>query len=346
MNLSRALQILATTWCFREFSPIRKKGPPIVQAFDNLRPISVASELAAVHDGLFLLRQSAKLISFWGPAQSGGLHEALASVLAIILLCQFRMAFGLALFIFFADLRFAFDVSSHDSMKKAAFEAGVIGRAWMCLDDLLSTDHSRIRLGDLTSHVFSLGDGAAQGRKISVHIVNGLMRYLHNYITKRSRGVGFWVTRWARRVLELAYSLTPSFFDSYCPASVDRTGAALHHHFDDESFAATILTTLSSAANRAGALDELAEFAFIASQYVDDLAAPASSIAQLCEVARACEEFTADHGPHFNVGPSKTAVLPIGFSPRQEDESSVTLMSEVVPFVAPPFTLAPFLTSS
>ena len=87
----------------------------------------------------------------------------MTSVLALTLLCQLRLSLGLLTILIFGDLQFAFDGTPHASMLWGAFTAGVCGRAWMLLDDLLGSDRSRVSLGDLVGLSFHLVNGAAQG---------------------------------------------------------------------------------------------------------------------------------------------------------------------------------------
>ena len=93
VNLIWAFQVLPALSVAREFIPIRKKEPTVVRSISCLRPISMASDLAGVVDGLWLLRVGGKLQQFWGPAQSGGVHEALSLVVGLLLLCQLQQLF-------------------------------------------------------------------------------------------------------------------------------------------------------------------------------------------------------------------------------------------------------------
>ena len=133
--------------------------------------------LGATLDALILLRCRDRLAEFWGPDQAGGSFEALASVLAVVLLAQLRNALALPLILVFVDLATAFDVADRDDMRVAAFAAGIPGRLWLLLDDLLSMDHCRVHFGDLQSDVFKLSCGTAQGRRLSIHLFNGQMRF-------------------------------------------------------------------------------------------------------------------------------------------------------------------------
>ena len=112
LNLSLALGLTASSWAEREFTPLRKSGPMVVSSVANLRPISLSAEMAAVFDGLVLSRHHDDFLKFWGPTQCGGVFQALACVVALVLLCQLRAGAGLNTFLAFADIVAAFDVAS------------------------------------------------------------------------------------------------------------------------------------------------------------------------------------------------------------------------------------------
>ena len=188
-NLSLFFQLLPSALVLREFAPIHKKGPLLVRSMGCLRPISMASELAAVLDGLILHRHGTTIQQFWGPNQCGGVYEALATVLAVILLCELRDHVGLLTFLAFADLATAFDVAAHDDLRAGVFLAGVRGRVWMLIDDLLRSDRARLRLAGTVTDCFKLAAGTAQGRRLSLHLFNCLMRFLHDAIGRRTPGV-------------------------------------------------------------------------------------------------------------------------------------------------------------
>ena len=188
-NQAVSFGLVPTATAFREFIPIRKQGPRVVRLLRNIRPISHASELSAVLDGLILLRCQELFVTWWGPGQCGGVSEALLAVMVVICTCQLRSAQGLAIFWFFADLASAFDSIGHDDIRRAVFEAGVMGKLWLIIDDLLRSDCASINVNGVSSSIFQLVGGTAQGRKISAHLFNCVMRYLHNYIAQASGGV-------------------------------------------------------------------------------------------------------------------------------------------------------------
>ena len=131
-------------------------------------------------DGLVLRRCRHVLAAFWGPCQAGGVHEALASVLALVIAAQLRMGSALPLILVFLDLVAAYDVANRDDMRAAASRAGVHGQLWLLIDDLLASDNSRINLAGACPSTFKLECGTAQGRRLSGHLFNGCMKVQHD----------------------------------------------------------------------------------------------------------------------------------------------------------------------
>ena len=93
---------------------------------------------------------------------------------------ELRMCCSLPLILIFIDLCHAFDEADKDDMRLALFEAGVEGKPWLLLDDLLASDHSRIHPGDYVSSVFALAHGTAQGRRVSTDMFNGVIRFFQS----------------------------------------------------------------------------------------------------------------------------------------------------------------------
>ena len=80
-----------------------------------------------------------------------------------------------------------------------------------------------------------------------------------------------------------------------------------------------------STATRLGIVDEAAPLALVSSLYVDDAVAFASSSEQACGICRGAEDFTSRYGGSFNVGPSKSATMPIGDTFLDHDLPGLTL---------------------
>ena len=287
LNLSLFLQLVASATTLRELNPIRKGGAHVVTLISNLRPISIASELAAIQDGLFLLRHRRRLISYWGPAQCGGVYEALACVLCLVLLGENRIACGLPLLLGFGDIQYGFDVAARQDMLFGCFSAGIVGRFWMLIDDMFRQDSCRVRLQDLVS----LEQGTAQGRRSSVHLFSCQMKLLYDLIESASSGVAAWPSRWATEVLDFADSLARTSTSEYGKNAAALFGQSLGTVRTDIRSIAQLVSAESSAPLRLAALDMLAQVILIALQYIDDIESPASSAEQLRQNWKACEAF-------------------------------------------------------
>ena len=85
-NLTLRAGLFPSACSIREFNHIRKSGPTVVNSLTRLRAISISSDMMVFIDALLLQRCRASLESSWGPGQRGGISEALAMVLALVLL--------------------------------------------------------------------------------------------------------------------------------------------------------------------------------------------------------------------------------------------------------------------
>ena len=312
-NLTLALQCSPSSCLRREFIFLRKKGPMIVRLTSHLRPISIVAELAALTDGLLLQRIGARLEEHWGPTQCGGTMESLICVIAIVVLCQMRVALGLPTYLVFGDITAAFDGASRAEMMAALFDAKVTGAEWMLIDDIMQHDVGTICMDGVASEVFSLSDGTAQGRKISAHMFNGLMRKLHVLLRSFSAGVAGFSTRWPCRVLDRANTLLSPSAHGYSSLVVNQLIQSCKDQGDDTNRVAEVLAGCPSIDVRLAALDGQGICRLTDVMYIDDVVAPASSPAQVLSIMQAFEEFSKEAGPRFNVGPGKTAALgPLG----------------------------------
>ena len=182
---------------------------------------------------------------------------------------------------------------------------------WWLIDDLLSSDLSRIHLASLSSDDFMLSLGTAQGHRLSVHLFNGLMRRLHDCISLHIRGVGVWDSFLARDCIRRAYSISPSALGPYSSAAV-ASCSNIKSRASDPAAVSAFISGWDSTATRLGIVDEAAPLSVVFSLYVDDAVAFASSSEQACSICRGAENFTGTYGSTFNVGPSKSAAMPIG----------------------------------
>ena len=335
INLCVAFQTAPTTTFLRLFFLLKKKGPNTVRDQSNIRPVSLVSDLMAVHDGLFLSRHRKQLSDYWGPSQCGGSTEALACVVAAVLLCQVRKAIGLQTFLPFEDVKSAFDGASRVEMLAGLFDAGVTGSQWMLVDDQLRNDTCAIPYGQAVTGTFKLDEGTAQGRKISVDLFNCVMKKLRDYICRASSGVGAWSSDWPNLVLSLAAIISPPSEFGYDAKSARILGRkAASAVPNDIEATATLLAESPSQATRMAAVDMMADQVVQALLYIDDVLAPAASGPQVAEIWKGCEQFTNEVGPRFNLGRTKSAVMgPMGAGTSNLDAARPLYFGHEVPVV-------------
>ena len=105
----------------------------------NLRPISQATDMAAVQDGLWL-RSQFLLEHFTGLSQMGGKFDTIAVIIALILHIQIRHLQGLDTYILFADLKWAFDTADQEALLVTCYLAGIVETEWLLLFDFFLMD--------------------------------------------------------------------------------------------------------------------------------------------------------------------------------------------------------------
>ena len=175
---------------------------------------------------LFRLRTLPQLREFCSASQGGGVHEALANVLAVVL-ARLRCLCALPLMLIFIDLSHAFDEADKDDMRIALYQAGTGGQLWLLFDDLLSADHSRVHAGDFTFEEFNMVGGIAQGRRISIDMLIGVIRFLHDLISQFSAGVGVWSNQGASFTLHRSPFVSPGEFLPYGTNIVSHLGNSI-----------------------------------------------------------------------------------------------------------------------
>ncbi|CAE7587340.1 unnamed protein product [Symbiodinium sp. CCMP2592] len=177
VNLARAAEVTATSWCFRRINPLRKSGPRVVRKLRCLRPISLTADMAAVQDALWLARCKRQLDAFTNLRQLGGKMDTILVILAVILHVQIRHYQGVDTYLLFSDIQQAFDTASHDGMLFSVYLAGVVEVEWRLLSDFLAMDTANIMLAGLLSQVLTLRAGIPQGRKFSVQVFTALLKH-------------------------------------------------------------------------------------------------------------------------------------------------------------------------
>eukprot|EP00973_Karenia_brevis_P089937 12400127-Karenia_brevis.AAC.1 len=126
--------------------------------------------MAQVQDALWLHRNSGKLESFCGPAQVGGFADPASLALALVIFAQLRDHQGLATYLALTDQKWGFDLANTEGMLLGCFMAGVKGKDWLLMDDILLMDCQVLEMHGILSDVFVLGCGTAQGRRFSLHV--------------------------------------------------------------------------------------------------------------------------------------------------------------------------------
>ena len=102
----------------------------VVRQVQNLRPISLCSDMAHLADALWSMRNAALLEKYCGPEQAGGVSDPVSLILSLILLAQLRGRQGLPTYWALLDQRWAFDVADVARM------LGSEGCLWMGLGNL------------------------------------------------------------------------------------------------------------------------------------------------------------------------------------------------------------------
>ena len=182
VNLARHMGITSSLWAMRKFTPRHKKGPRVVRSVACLRPVSICSDMAQLQDALWVGRNQGALQDYCGDDQLGGVSGPISMVLAVVILGELRRHHGMPTYLAFLDLKWGFDVAIHDGMLVNLYAAGVRGRDWLVMDDIVQQDRQTLELHGLLSETFILGCGTAQGRRFSVPLFNGLMRTLRDHL--------------------------------------------------------------------------------------------------------------------------------------------------------------------
>ena len=298
----------------------------------HLRPISLSCDMAQVQDALWVRRNGPRLEKFCGPGQSGGTHDPISLILGVVLHAQLRAAQGLPCYLGFADLKWAFDVANLDGMRLNCFLAGVVTADWLLIDDILTIDQQCIILHGWLSAAFALGCGTAQGRRFSVHVFNGLLRWLPDEIeTLIGGGSRTFLPPFTREVLHRAALRSPpecTEAPPSVPLSVRDIVATTATCASEEcapwpntqEFLVSLLATLPRLSDRIACMEQLGAHELGPQQYVDDLSVSCPSVGALVAVLAptdhsACGRYARKARAAFNYGPGKTAAMAMHGSP-------------------------------
>ena len=329
VNLGKQFGLTSSLWSLRQYRPLHKKGPMTVSKVANLRPISLCSDMAHVQDGLWMLRNKAKLVDYAGPAQTGGTMDPLSLVLGLVLHAQIRLGQSLDTFWAILDLKWAFDTAILLGMKTAVAEAGIKQLDWLLLDDIMDQDCQCLTLHGLLSPVFQLGCGTAQGRKFSVGVCNALLRNLFNEIEiVVPGGTRAVLPGFATELLSLAHNCSPVGHLTHSHLRLDLASdvssvireALLGTGPQQWEMAVASLCSLQNPADRQLALELLGEAGFVAAQHVDDTTVPCSSVGHVRAIIAeggnsACASYAVKFKAKFHFGPGKCCVMRFGSLP-------------------------------
>ncbi|CAE8699927.1 unnamed protein product, partial [Polarella glacialis] len=289
VNLGRHMALTSTLWSLRCYSPIRKSGPSLVRKVEALRPISLCTDMAHVQDGLWMARNASNLSDYAGGEQCGGASDPQSLVLSLIIQAQLRLHQGLETFWALLDLRWAFDVASVAGMKINCWHAGVKRQDWLLIDDVLDMDTQCLQLHGCLSQLFKLRCGTAQGRKFSIHVFNGLLKWLRESVQSTlPTGLAACVPAWAVSAYHYANTLAPptqlykrpgvaSEMLPLC-ATFQAALSILAQSTDAYNFTVGFLVTMQSDAERRLLLNSIGTHPICVAQFVDDATVPWDSV--------------------------------------------------------------------
>jgi len=313
MNACLGLTISVTTWGLRQYCHVRKKAGIIIHDLSQLRPVSQGTEMAAILDGLYIRRNRQKLLDYWGPLQLGGVADALLAALLLLLLCELRLEAGFPTILNFGDIKFGFDGTPQDDIRVGMFRAGIVGRMWMLMDDVLAMDAARVAYVGLISRFFTLAAGIAQGRKASVFHFNTAAVELLQHVKSRTTGVAVPPPLQRHRDIIMSAIQQPQgergwiYHKEFC----EQVARSINRNMDSAGFI-TKLSSIRSLSDRFAVADLCDPFPIQLVQYVDDDISPSSSWDQSGEVWQAREEYSLEHGPKYNLGKAKSCAMPVG----------------------------------
>ncbi|CAE8685974.1 unnamed protein product [Polarella glacialis] len=274
VNLGRHMALTSTLWSLRCYSPIRKSGPSLVRKVEALRPISLCTDMAHVQDGLWMARNASNLSDYAGGEQCGGASDPQSPVLSLVIQAQLRLHQGLETFWALLDLRWAFDVASVAGMKINCWHAGVKRQDWLLIDDVLDMDTQCLQLHGCLSQLFKLRCGTAQGRKFSIHMFNGLLKWLREAVQSTlPTGLAACVPAWA------LYK-RPGVASEMLPlcATFQAALSTLAQSTDAYNFTVGFLVTMQSDAERRLLLNSIGTHPICVAQFVDDATFPCDSV--------------------------------------------------------------------
>ena len=321
VNLARAAEVTASSWCSRRINPLRKCGPRVVRIrkLKCLRPISLTADMAAVQDALWLARCKPQLEAYTGQRQMGGKLDTVLVILAVMMHVQIRHYQGVDTYLLFSDIQQAFDTASHDGMLFAAYLSGVVEVEWRLLFDFVLMDSATVMLGGFLSRALTLRAGIPQGRKFSVHVFTALLKHFSDILLRECSPAQMLLPSFAADAISgLWASLTPAPNSSIIdgcgeqptmrqivelvgqqPTQTEARRAAIH-----------LLARIPDRQQRAQCVEMMGTMPLGPLLFVDDVVTPFATDRDVQHaVAHGLQAYTRFAQAEFNLGPTKTAVM-------------------------------------
>ncbi|CAE7210833.1 ASB2, partial [Symbiodinium natans] len=288
----------------------------------RIRPISIATEMAAVQDGLWLSRTQHFLEKYSTSQQIGGKFDTMSVILAVILHVQLRQQQDLTTFLLFADLKQAYDTANQAAILTTCYLAGVVQTEWNLLFDFFLMDSAIVTLGNAVSSALTFRAGIPQGRKFAVHAFTAFMRLLQAVLVSACNPAATVLPEFAADAISgLWEHLTPLPL-APLPAetnALSATMAAQHLGFawthgaslsEMRRIAIHLLSRLPEP-ERVRCMELLGSQHLGPLLFIDDVVASfASALEVEYAVTSGLPQFARMVKACFNMGPSKTAVMP------------------------------------
>ncbi|CAE7834833.1 unnamed protein product [Symbiodinium sp. CCMP2592] len=326
VNLARVCELTSSLWYARRITPLRKKGPKVVRKTVNLRPISIASDIATVQDALWLGRCQPVLENFTGCNQVGGKFDTMSVVLAVVLHVQIRHMQDLKTYLLFADLQAAYDTAGHDALLAASYCAGVVGVEWNLLWDFIHMDSATVSLSGLISDAVKFRAGIPQGKRFAVHVFTALMNLLREVLTSFCVPAMTILPPYAAEAVSgLWTGLTPvpeicRLSPCYSAPQVVLRLRSLRDEGVDLVFCRRVaiheIARLRDVSERQHVVELLGHSPLGALLFVDDVVASFASEVTVCHAAtEGLQAYATAIKAQFNMGPTKTAIMPCFSAP-------------------------------
>ena len=205
------------------------------------------------------------------------------------MLAQLRTGAKLPTFLNFADIWAGFDTVPVDDICSGVFAAGIVGRAWLLLDEILHQDRSRTAFADLHSDWLSFQNGIAQGRKSSVHMYNRAAVALRDIVLDAAASVSVPTDMCSSRFLARVSHVVPCSYRCHSPTMTSLAADEIRTGKLALRDVATCVSTLEHHADRLVAAESACPVHAYLFQQVDHLLGPASSALQSFLFWQACE---------------------------------------------------------